>query len=180
MWARVVYNNFRHLYGSDETIQLLKDTAAWFFHDMNVVLQEYCLLQIAKLTDPPASVGRENLTIPNLNGRLKTEGLLTQEIDDFSAELIRYRELINLSRNRLIAHSDKETIASDLILGVHADYEPDLFFKNLNAYTDAVARQVGEDPLCYGAMPGPGDVLDLIRLLRDARKANAGSRLSPG
>ena len=180
MWARVVYNNFRHLYGSDETIELLKDTAAWFFHDINVVLQEYCLLQIAKLTDPSASVGRENLTIPNLNDRLKAEGLWTQEIDDLSAELMRYRDLINLSRNRLIAHSDKATIVSGLIVGAHADHEPDLFFRNLNVYTDVVARQVGEDALSYAAMPGPGDVLDLIKLLRDARRAMAGSRLSPG
>ena len=180
MWARVVYNNFRHLYTSDETVQLLMDSAALFFQDINVVLQEYCILQIAKLTDRPGTPGHENLTIPNLDDRLKAEGLWTQQIADLSADLMRYRGLINLSRNRLIAHSDKATIVSGLTVGAHADHEPDLFFKNLNAYTDAVARQVGEDPLSYAAIPGPGDVLDLIKLLRDAKKAKAGSRLSPG
>ena len=94
VWTMNCYKNFSALYEHDETVDLLKYSAAWFFHDMNIVLQEYCLLQIGKITDPISSMGRENSTIPNLDARLQVENLWTHEIGDLSAKLMRYRDII--------------------------------------------------------------------------------------
>lgn len=168
VWTMKCYNNFSDLYEHDETVDLLRYSAAWFFHDMNIVLQEYCLLQIGKLTDPVRSIGRENSTIPNLDARLLAENLWTHEIADLSAKLMRYRDIIKDSRNRVIAHADKETFLQNLTVGAHTEQEMHGFFDNLNAYTDAVGNVLGVGALCYGTCAAMGDATDLIGLLEDA------------
>jgi hypothetical protein len=168
MWTMKCYNNFSDLYEHDQTVDLLRYSAAWFFHDMNIVLQEYCLLQVGKLTDPVRSMVRENSTIPNLDARLQAESLWTHEIADFSANIMRYRDIIKDSRNRVIAHADKETFLQNLTVGAHAKKEMQDFFDNLNEYTDAVGNMLGVGALDYRVCPGMGDVTDLVSLLEDA------------
>ena len=168
IWTTKCYNNFNDLYEDDQTLDLLRYSAAWFFHDMNIILQEYCLLQVGKLTDPVRSMGRENSTIPNLDARLQAESLWIPEIADLSAKIMRYRDIIKDSRNRVIAHADKETFLQNLTVGAHAKQDMQDFFENLNAYTDAVGNVLGVGALCYKTCAATGDVTDLISLLGHA------------
>jgi AbiU2 len=155
------------LYESGADMQgLLTRSASRFFHDLNTILIEYVLLQISKITDPPESQGRENLTISNINRHLQAAGLLTQEITDASTAIMRYRDLIKESRNRVISHQDEETILINLPVGAHSESDVANFFKNLYAYVDAVGNAVGVGPLDFKTTAGSGDVLDLLRLLR--------------
>lgn len=167
IWTMNCYNNFSGLYADERTVDVLRYSASWFFHDMNIVLREYCFLQVGKITDPARS-GRENLTIQNLDARLQEESLWTYEISALSAKLMSYREIIKDSRNRVIAHADKETFLQNLTVGAHDQQEMQDFFENLNAYTDAVGNALGVGPLDYRACPGKGDVIDLVGFLEDA------------
>jgi hypothetical protein len=135
---------------------------------MNILLQEYSLLQVGKLTDPIRSMGRENSAIPNLDSRLKAESLWIREIADLSAKIMRCRDIIKDSRNRVIAHADKETFLKSLTVGAHGKQEMQDFFDNLNAYTDAVGNVLGAGALDYRVCPATGDVTDLVSLLEDA------------
>ena len=72
------------------------------------------------------------------------------------------------SRNRVIAHADKETFLQNLTVGAHAKQDMQDFFENLNAYTDAVGNVLGVGALCYKTCAATGDVTDLISLLGDA------------
>ena len=167
VWLQTCYNTYRALYESGADTQgLLTRSASRFFHDLNTILIEYVLLQISKITDPPESQGRENLTVSNINRQLQAAGLLTQEITDASTAIMRYRELIKESRNRVISHQDKETILINLPVGAHSESDVANFFKNLYAYVDAVGNAVGVGPLDFKTTAGSGDVLDLLRLLR--------------
>ena len=167
IWLQSCYNIFNHLYNSgDETEALLRKSAAWFFTDLNRILQEYFLLQARKITDPATSLGRENLSIPNLNSKLLSEGLLSKEIEDLSAQLLDYRELIRLANNRVIAHHDKETVLAGTILGTHSANKVDSFMNNIRAYTDAVGHATGIGPLDHKTLAARGDVLDLLRQLK--------------
>ena len=172
MWTMKCYKNFRHLYEHDRTLDLLKYSAGRFFHDMNIVLQEYCLLQIGKMTDPAITKirggERENLTIPNLDARLKAENFWGHEISELSEKIMSYRDVIQESRNRVIAHADKKTFLQNLTIGEHTEQMVRSFFENLNAYTDAVGVVLGMGPLDYRACPGKGDVIDFVSLLEDA------------
>ena len=167
IWLQTCFNTYETLFeGGPETEELLARTAPLFFHDLNRILVEYCLLQVCKLTDPAETRGRENLTVDHLNELLGTAGLMTPEIEQASRGIAHYRSLIKDARNRAISHSDKSTIMAGQPIGAHAAAEVSAFFDSLHTYTDEVGVAVGVGPLDYGTLAGPGDVLDLLSLLR--------------
>lgn len=99
IWLRDCYNTFTTLFDEDETRTLLEQSAVIFFGDLNRVLQEYCYLQVCKITDPATSLGRVNLTVEAMNDALKLAGLLTPEIEKHAAVMMRYRGFIKGPRN---------------------------------------------------------------------------------
>lgn len=179
IWLRDCYNTFTTLFDEDETRTLLEQSAVIFFGDLNRVLQEYCYLQVCKITDPATSFGRVNLTVEAMNDALKLAGLLTPEIEKHSAVMMRYRGLIKGSRNRLISHLDAKTILKGAAIGGHDAHEVTAFFDAVQKYCDEVGRAVGEGPLDFRWSPGAGDVIDLLQVLKRASTTthgNAGDR----
>lgn len=175
IWLQTCYNIYAVLFESDQsTKEILSGTAQLFFGDLNLILIEYCLLQVCKLTDPPRSNGRDNLTVKYLNGLLDAENLLTTEITAASDGLENYRNLIKDGRNRIISHADKETLLTDLVLAGHTRSDVHTFFENLYKYVDAVGIAVGDGPLDFRTTSGPGDALDLLRYLRAGLKHRSG------
>ena len=64
---RQTFNTFNHLFESDgETDHVLRESAAWFFHDLNRMMVEYLILLVCRLTDPPETFGKPNSTIPRM------------------------------------------------------------------------------------------------------------------
>ena len=54
---RQTFNTFNHLFESDsETDRVLKESAAWFFYDLNRMMVEYLILLVCRLTDPPETL----------------------------------------------------------------------------------------------------------------------------
>src|SRR4051812_32647162 len=94
-WLRRCFDTYLVIFeGRPETFRLLERSACGFFQDLNIVLIEYCWLQIGKLTDPAKHGGRTNLTVDYLNQELSRLGLLTPAIKEAAAFLLRYREFI--------------------------------------------------------------------------------------
>ena len=51
-------------------------------------------------------------------------------------------------------------------IGAHAASEVSTFFNHLYTYVDEVGRGCGIGPLDFKTTSGPGDVLDLLRVMR--------------
>jgi hypothetical protein len=169
IWLRNCYNTYATLYESGErTEAALRTAAAHFFNDLNMILIDYVLLQVCRITDPAQTRGRDNLTVEQVNSRLQIAGLLTDAIARRSKGLIAYRELVKDARNKLVSHADLESVIRDLPLGAHAQERVDAFFEDMQEYCDEVGRAIGAGPLDFRTQPGRGDVLDLIRVLREA------------
>jgi hypothetical protein len=167
IWLQTSFNTYAALYESGEsTHRVMSATAPLFFHDLNLILVEYCLLQVCRLTDPPRTSGHENLTVKHINELLMAKGKLTPEISAASDALTHYRSLIQDSRNWIISHADKHTLLAGLPIGQHAREEVATFFENLYRYVDAVGHAVGVGPLDFRTTSGSGDVLDLLRSLK--------------
>jgi hypothetical protein len=168
VWAHDCFYTYTSLYESGaEPRAVLHAAASRFFRDLNLILIEYVMLQICKITDPPESAGHKNLTLNHLNVELRTARLMTDEIEQFSNGLMTYRRSIVAARNKLISHLDRDTVLNALDIGAHTKRDVEAFFANLYGYTEAVGNAVGEGPLDYRG-GGPGDVLDLIAVLRRA------------
>ena len=179
IWLRCCFNTFQDLYETDdETSELLHSTAAHFFHDLNEILREYVILQVCKLTDRAETNGHANLSVEGMNADLCRYGLMTDEIRGHASELLRYREIVKDSRNKIISHLDRKAILDGLPIGEHSAEEVSCFFENLQKYADAVGIGVGVGPSDFQSARGKGDVLDLIMTLKRAR-ADGGRARSP-
>ncbi len=171
IWLRHCYDMYRELYEADgERDALLLRTAGSFFFDLNIILTEYLILQIAKLTDPAMSKvrggKRDNLTVEYLDASLTKQGLMVPEIISISGRLKTYRNLVDDTRNKLVGHNDLKARLANQSIGRHARQEVEIFFEDLQKYCDAVGCQIGVGPLDFRTQAGPGDVIDLIRVLQ--------------
>ena len=90
-----------------------------------------------------------------------------------------YRALVKDARNRLVSHADLESVIRGLPIGAHAQERVDAFFEDLQEYCDEVGREIGVGPLDFRTQAGKGDVVDLVRVLRNAT-ADRESRLGRG
>lgn len=174
IWLQTCYNIYRSLFeSSEETSQLLRKAAHAFFGDINLVLVEYVQLQIGRLTDPPRGSGnRANLSVLHINELLAAEGRLTPAITSASDDMQRYRDIIVAGRNRIIAHADRDTMLAAAVLGMHTKSDVLKFFGSLYTYIDEVGIAVEEGPLDITNTASPGDVLDLLAVLKRGNSAH--------
>lgn len=116
------WQNYRALFGtSPERIDLLNWAASSFFGLLDDILRHDVFMHIARLSDPPQSVGRDNASIERLINELSVnaeatfiKGLRTK-LKDFQEYCSPIRQL----RNRILAHEDLATA-----LQYHADPLP--------------------------------------------------------
>ena len=67
-WAGGVgrLNEFERLFGDAEHVELLNLVGGAFFADVQRILWDDQLLRLTRLTDPPRTAGKDNLTVKRL------------------------------------------------------------------------------------------------------------------
>ena len=162
------FNTYNDLFeASDEVERVLRKSAESFFGDINMIMIEYMTLVVCRLTDPPKTSGKPNLTIQHMNELLRENNFLTPEIETLSDSIMAYRELLEPVRNKILAHMDRDTYIHNLALGGHSKEEVAQFFENdLLQYFEKVAEAIGVTPLGYLNTRGSGDALNLRKTLK--------------
>ncbi|WP_155886707.1 hypothetical protein [Actibacterium atlanticum] len=179
VWCRVVFNTHQALFDQgDEVDQVLRESAAWFFHDYSVISQEYHVVQVGRLTERADNGRNRNLTVEHIENSLESLEKSSDEVSELARRLVKYRGRIDHSRNKLVAHRDVPTLRKPRQPRTWPSAEVYNFFSDLNAFCDAVANQIGMEPLDFSATPAKGDALDLIKLLRSKRASEIGSNSS--
>lgn len=169
VWLRSIRTHFASLFeGNDRRGKLLHEVAGTFFHDMNLILAEYILLQQCKLTDPASSGGeKENLTtnfLLQLNWPSETEALLRAQ----NGKLMCFRQKIEDARHKLIGHLDLRARLGATAFGNFHEGDELVFWDALQAFVDAAhAEAVGGPYEINAAMP-EGDAESLVHCLKDA------------
>jgi hypothetical protein len=105
-WLYIKWNQYVELYGTKPSrIDLTNQAAPLLFRIVQDTLWEDTLLHIAKLTDPPKTVGKSNLTIlllPNL----VEKGKISSHVDNLCSLAVAKADFCRDWRNRHIAHID--------------------------------------------------------------------------
>lgn len=100
------WNEYVELFGTKvQRVEMLNRAAPMFFHMIQGEGWEACLLALARLTDPPKSAGRENLTIQNLPA-LIDDAQTKAEIKELIEVALKATEFCRDWRHRHIAHRD--------------------------------------------------------------------------
>ena len=162
------FNTYNDLFeASDEVERILRQSAERFFGDINIMMIEYITLLVYRLTDPPETRRKLNLTIPRMNKLLRENDCFNKEIRALSNDIMAYRKKLESVRNKIVAHMDRDTYMQDLALGGHTKEKMTQFFENdLLQYFEKVAEAIGITPIGSLNTRGSGDALDLRSTLR--------------
>lgn len=173
-WLHAKWNEYRKLYGrSAERVDLLNQVARRFFRLLQDVLFEDTLLHLARLTDPPASFGKKNLSLRQLpplvpNGQLAAElEALVAVAEDACVPARRWR-------NRRLAHRDLAlalATTGDPLPGIsRADVQRAL--GATSAVLNRLERHYWNSETRYGLFIAPANDADsLVRYLRSGLRA---------
>ena len=158
---------------------LMERTASSFFADLNTILQEYLLLECAKITDPAASGDYENFTVAYLVEHIcwPTKQLtalpdddkdILKEFKSLQAVTEDFRSDIKRARDKFLAHLDKEAVLSGEPLGAFPEGKDQDFFDALQKLCNITHEA------CFGTIYGDmspitgGDVINLRKTLECA------------
>jgi AbiU2 len=105
-WLHTKWNQYRQLYAhSPERVSFLNTVAGQFFAVVQQTLMDDILLHLTRLTDPPRSVGKDNLTLLTLP-ELPIGPALASELKGLVQAAHRACKSMRSSRNQRIAHTD--------------------------------------------------------------------------
>jgi hypothetical protein len=118
LWQDVIrlhieWKEYVELYGTKPSrIDMLNETASQFFYIVEKSLWNTILIHITRLTDPPQSGNRKNLSLKHLLVLL-SDDKLKSELTTYIKEVIEKSKFCRDWRNRLIAHNDYELVLYD-------------------------------------------------------------------
>jgi hypothetical protein len=167
-WVHWRWNQYRILFGEKPShIELLNESAPFFFRVIQDALFEETLLGISRLIGPPQSVGKPNLTIRRLTPLCEPK--IRDQIETLVGVAKDAGEFANDWRNRHIAHRDL-----DLALGRPAKMLETATREKVEASLSALRDVLNtiEHEYCKGTItlyysPTPSDARSLLHVLRD-------------
>jgi hypothetical protein len=103
-WVHLKWFDFLRLYAtSQEQVDLLNAAAPAFFHHLQQMMWEDVLLHLCRLTDPPKSMGHDNLTILRIPGAIP-DIALRQVVQPLVDDAKQKSDFARDWRNRRLAH----------------------------------------------------------------------------
>lgn len=176
LWQEVarlhrVWSQYVELYGTKPSrVDLLNDAAPLFFRIVQTTLWEQTLLHIARLTDPPSSAGKSNLTIQRLSDLIEDQDAADQ-VRRIVSQAWKSCEFCRDWRNRRIAHSDLE-------LSIEVGIKPlktasrdgvNEALRSLTEVLNAVTRHYIQSESFFD-VPSSGDAVNLLYIIHDGLK----------
>ena len=177
------WEDYKHLYGSQEHIDFLNASASAFFSDLQRVQQFSIMLQLSCLTDPPKSAGKDTLTIkrfPSLINDATLLGAVEGLIQAADVATGFAREW----RNRRLAHTELPAAlkgAPAVPLPRAAWHDIEYAIESISAVMDAVQLHYCGSTTLHGAATAlSGGVGSLIYFLEIGLEADRERRKKLG
>jgi hypothetical protein len=172
-WLYTKWEEYVELFGKTPSrIDLLNHSAPMFFRIVQDSFWENVLLHIARLTDPPKSSGKNNLSIQRLSS------LVDEEIKEtISRQITNAKEKTNFCRdwrNRHIAHRDLK-----LAVGEQAELLKPASRAMVKHALESIAKVLNtiseyymKSTIVFDSINGPGGAKDMLYVLDDGIKAD--------
>ena len=130
---------------SEEDKVRMSCAAPTFFGDLNRMFVEYMILQVCKITDPAQDFRKnDNHTIAFLlkNYDFSSDPAMSQRLNQLDGRLQAFRQMLLPARNKLISHSDRQTILAGQPLGGAPQTASDEFWLDLQSVVSIIYEKV--------------------------------------
>jgi hypothetical protein len=179
LWQEVAllfrdWGEFVELFTKQAGVELLNKAAPVFFRAVQIAFFETTVLRVARLTDPPKSAGKTNLTIQRLPALLSHPSL-TGNLNALIEKAKTAAEFCRDWRNRQLAHSDL-----DLALGSSVQPLETATVEKMKAAITALADVLNalsqdyvDSTTLFELTDEPGGARALVRVVKDGLKLKA-------
>jgi len=173
-WLYSNWREYEELFGKKPSrIELINKAAGLFFRIVQDSLWEDSLLHIARLTDPPKSVGKDNLSIRRLPDLIENDAL-KKKVTELIKVSVEKAEFCRDWRNRRIAHKDLglvlKTGAKPLKLASRAKVKEAL--SSIADVMNAISSHYMDSTTMYEGVGGTsGGAVSLLYVLDDGLRA---------
>jgi hypothetical protein len=174
VFTRSIYLHAKYLFESStvEDKALMERTASVFFSDLNRLLIEYVILQVCKITDPAQDRRKnDNQSIAFLlqHYDLTCDPAASKQLNELHARLQAFRDKLRPARDKLISHSDRQSILAGSPLGAATDQEWAQFWLDLQEVVRIIHQiVVGGPPFYLNGVTGLSDAGGLLKALRES------------
>jgi hypothetical protein len=136
-----------------------------FFDRLDKILQEYWVLQVAKLHDPPRQSGRDNLSIAYITGHSSWDQSQRDELQKLQEMMTPFWNKIKQARHKILSHNDKLSHIENINLGGFDPGEDSEYFDILKEFANFVQMAVTGQPFVHDHLV-ENDVLFLMHRLK--------------
>jgi HEPN superfamily AbiU2-like protein len=168
--ARCDFDLYRSLFENDpRSTGLCVDYAPYFFNDFGRIITRTLVLHVCRLTDPPRSFSRANLTTNYILEELPWPADVKDRLTYFNDLLMTFRSILNPARNKRIAHIDLHSQIGRLeVMGRFDKGEDKTFFLDLQSFFDVAYRHVHNASAPAIALGASTDTYKVIRAIEKA------------
>jgi hypothetical protein len=120
-----------------------------FVLSLNVILGQYCALQVAKLHDPAIQMGRKNLSVDYIIDQGDWDATTLQTLKSLRDRMSEFSDRMKGARNKIVAHNDLQVTLNEPVLG---DFDPgadDDYFRCLKEFASLVRQKTTGDDFVY-------------------------------
>ncbi len=169
VWLHLKWNDFRALFASNpESVELLNKAAPDFFGNLQRMMFDDALMHICRLTDPPQSMGHDNLTLQRLPNSITAPKLSSQVQSNVDAAKQK-TQFARDWRNRALAHKElpQPTGLQPLAQANLQNVEDAL--EKIRQTMNCIAQHYQGSPVNYAESVEPlGGVESLLRHLKNS------------
>jgi len=168
-WINQKWAQYVELFGtSPERIELLNRAAPSMMRTIQDTLWEDVLLHLARLTDPPKSMGKANLSVRHLAALLASSPI-NMKADALAATALDACQFARDWRNRKLAHRDLDLALGQSVqqLAPASRAAVKTSLAALQELLNAVSLHYLDSTTFFHLGPGGTDAVSLLYLLRD-------------
>lgn len=177
VWLYSKWDEYVELFGTKPSrIELLNRSAPLFFRTVEDSLWADTLLHIARLTDPPKSAGKSNLTIQRLPGLVDKQ--VQTNVSNLTKNAIDNTAFCRDWRNRRIAHRDLKLAMSEGAKPLEPASREMVktALKAIAAVLNAMSEYYLDSTIEFGVIKGSFGAVSLLYVLDDGLQAESQRR----
>jgi len=170
-WVHVTWVEYRRFFAAGQsTFDLLNATAPMFFYRLDYLMWHDIILHLCRLTDPPTSAGKNNVTLLSLSPKLDNQEL-QDRVKELAEDAKSATDFARDWRNRHIAHRSLSKAANPLSepLEIATREKVDSALKSIRRVMNALESHFNDSETQYDqTQAAAGGAAALLSCLRKA------------